>query len=130
MSDHGGAALLDGLRERIIRYLEQNRMCVVSTSGVLGAWAVPAQYESHGLEIDCLLPAWSDALYHLERDPRALVIVPDVDAGTSRWLQYCGIAQVSSCGPDKRYVAIHLTPERVDLIDENRGWGARETLEV
>ncbi len=122
--------MLDALRERIIRYLAQNQTCVLTTSGAVGACAIPAQYQSHGLEIDCLLPAWSVALYHLERDPRALIIVPDIPSGASRWLEYRGIAQSSPCGLDKRYVAVHFTPERVDLIDENRGWGARETMEV
>ncbi len=122
--------MLDALRGRIICYLAQNRNCVLTTSGALGAWAIPAQYQSHGLEIDCLLPAWSDALYHLERDPRTLIIVPDIHSGASRWLEYRGIAQSSPRGLDKRYVAVHLTPERVDLIDEGRGWGERETLEL
>jgi hypothetical protein len=122
--------LLDELRDRITHFLAQNRGCVVSTSGATGAWAVPAQYQSRGLEIDCLLPAWSDALYHLERDPHALVIVPDIHSGPSRWLEYRGIAQVNPYAGDERYVAVHFKPERLDLIDEGQGWGARETLDL
>jgi hypothetical protein len=121
--------LLDELRDRIIRYLSEHQTCVVSTSGVLGAWAVFARYQSHGLEIECRIPAWSDTVYHLERDPHALVIVPDADSTTYRWLQYRGFARVNLSYADNRYVAIGITPERVDLIDEHHGWGARETLE-
>jgi len=28
------------------------------------------------------------------------------------------------------YLVIHVTPQRIDLFDESRGWGARETLEL
>ncbi len=122
--------MLDELRDRIIRYLSEHQTCVVSTSGVLGAWAVFARYQSHGLEIECRIPAWSDAVYHLERDPHALVIVPDADSSASRWLQYRGVAHLNLSRAGDRYVAVDITPERVDLIDEQHSWGARETLEL
>ncbi len=122
--------MLDELRDRITYYLTQNQVCIVSTSGTLGAWAIPARYESRGLEIDCLLPAWSDPIYHLEQDPHALVIVLDTQSGPCHWLQYRGIARLDPCPAGDRYVAVHVTPERLDLIDERRGWGARETLEL
>ena len=121
--------MLDELRGRIAAFLSQNTVCVISTSGCFGAWAVSAQYQNRGLELDCLLPRWSDALYHLEQDPHALVIVLDEHSGHSRWLQYRGIAKVNALSADERYVALHIAPERIDLIDESRGWGARETLD-
>ena len=32
--------------------------------------------------------------------------------------------------PDELYLVVRVTPRRIDLLDENRGWGARETLDL
>ena len=122
--------MFDKLRERVTEYLTQNKICFFGTNGSEGAWAVIAQYQNQGLELDCRVPRWSDALYHLEQDPHALVIVLDEKSGHSRWLEYRGIARIDELSTDERYATVHLTPERVDLIDETRDWGARETLEL
>ena len=122
--------MLDELRERIITYLAQNQVCVISTSGTLGAWSVTAQYQNLGLELECRVPRWSDAIYHLEQDPHALVIILDAQANSSRWLQYRGTARIDFSVADDRNTVIRVTPERIDLIDESHGWGARETLEI
>ena len=122
--------MIDELRERIVAYLSQNQVGVISTSGQLGAWSVTAQYQNRGLELECRVPRWSDAIYHLEQDPHALVTILDDTSDSSRWMQYRGIACVDSSIADDRFATIHITPERVDLIDEARGWGARETLEM
>lgn len=122
--------MLDELRERIITYLSQNQVCVISTNGCHGAWAVIAQYQHHELELDCRVSQWSDALFHLEQDPCVQVIIPDAQFSPSRWMQYRGTARTDSSSADGRYATVHITPDRVDLIDESRGWGARETLEL
>jgi len=122
--------VIDELRERIIAYLAQNQVCVISTSGTQGAWSVTAQYQNRGLELECRVPRWSDALYHLEQDPHTLVTILDGTSNSSRWIQYRGIAGIDDSVADDRHATIHITPERVDLIDETRGWGARETIEI
>ena len=122
--------MIDELRERIAIFLSNSQVCVISTGGNQGAWSVTAQYQNRGLELDCRVPRWSDALYHLEQDPHVLVIILDTQSDSTRWLQYSGVAQIDSSAADDRYVAVHITPERVDLVDESRGWGARETLDV
>ncbi len=111
-------------------YLSQNQVCVISTSGREGAWSVTAQYQNRELELDCYVPRWSDVVYHLEQDPHALVIVMDTKSSFLCWLQYRGTVRMDACSADDRYVAVHLTPERIDVVDESRGWGARETLEI
>lgn len=120
--------MIDELRERVTAYLSQNQVCVISTSGRQGAWSVAAQYQNRGLELDCRVPRWSDAVYHLEQDPQVLIIVLEAQSPHSRWLQYRGIARMTE-STDDRYVALHIMPTRVDLIDESRGWGTRETLD-
>jgi len=122
-----GAAVLDELRNRVISYLFQNRVCVIATNGSLGAWAVSAQYDNVGLELNCRLPRWSDVLFHIEQEPHVMAIIQDENP--LRWLQYRGIAQITDL-TDERYATIHIMPERIDLIDEDRGWGARETLDI
>ena len=119
--------MLDELRNRVISYLSQNRVCVIATSGSLGAWAVPAQYDNAGLELNCRLPRWSDTLFHIEQEPRVMAIIQD--ANPMRWLQYRGTARIAD-SIDDRYVMIHIVPERIDLIDKDRGWGVRETLDL
>jgi len=119
--------VLDELRNRVISYLSQNRVCVIATSGSPGAWAVSAQYDNAGLELNCRLPRWSDTLFHIEQEPRVIAIIQD--ANPRRWLQYLGTARILD-PTDDRYTTIHIMPERIDLIDEDRGWGARETLDI
>ncbi len=136
--------MLDELRDRITAFMAQHQTCVISTRGIAGAWVAPAWHYCHGLEMVCLLPRWSDALYYLEQDPRVMVIILDTQSKALRWLQYSGSAQVIQPldgkqilpgGPpnlqiDDRYVAVRITAERIDLIDENHGWGVRETLDL
>lgn len=122
-------AVLDELRDRVITYLSRNQVCVITTNGTGGAWAVAAQYQNDGLLLNCRLPRWCDAVYNLELDPRAIVIVVDEQESQLRWLEVRGIAHVVD-SVDQRFVALRITPERADLIDERRGWGARESLDV
>lgn len=148
--------MLNELRDRIAAYLSNHRVCIISTSGTLGAWAMPAVCRpvANGLELECLLPRWADVTFHLEQNPRVLLIIHDPPPTSPnrgepggcelRWLQYLGTAHpiatpewsswlpegVSNARPEERYVAMRIKPERIDLIDETRGWGARETLDV
>jgi len=52
------------------------------------------------------------------------------NANPLRWMQYGGVAVVADSSSDERYVKVHIVPERIDLIDESRGWGVRETLDM
>jgi hypothetical protein len=121
--------VLEKLRERVISYLNQNRVCVIATSGSFGAWAAPAQYENQGLELHCRLPRWSDVIFHIEQEPSVMAIVMHTQPTLYCWLQYRGAAYITDA-IDDRYVVVHIAPEHIDLIDESRGYGARETLDV
>ncbi len=119
--------MLDELRDRLISYLSQNHVCVIAANGLSGAWAVAAQYENDGLELNCRLPRWSDTLFRIEQEPHVMAIIQDTNP--MRWLQYRGTACINDSTSD-RYTTIHIVPERIDLIDEDRGWGSRETLDI
>jgi hypothetical protein len=125
-------------------YLAQHHVCVISAAGPDGARAMPARYRSAGLEVDCLLPRWADVAYHLEQDPRVVLVVHDTGAQGLRWLRCLGAAQPMERpdwdallpagahipAPAELYLVVRVTPRRIDLLDESRGWGARETLDL
>lgn len=111
-------------------------------------WAIPVRYRTKNLELDCLVPRWADAAYYVEQSPDVLlVILSALPSGIDDrlcWLQYRGTAQPVAT-PDwsgllpkgeslalaaDLYLVFHLVPERIDLLDESQGWGARETLEI
>ncbi len=135
--------MLDQLRDRMAAYLSHHRTCVLSTAGSQGAWAMPVRYRSQGMEVDCLVPRWTDVAYYVEQDPRVLLVIQDTEAPALRWLQVQGRAQpvaepcwegllsgwTSSAAPDELYLVIRVTPARIELFDEGAGWGARETVE-
>lgn len=94
--------------------------------------------------MECLLPQWADAVYHLELDPRVLLIVQDTGTDSLRWMEVRGTARPVA-SPDwgawairaqpraphsALYRVLRVTPARIDLIDEEKGWGARETLDL
>ncbi len=98
---------------------------------------------SQDLRLDCLVPRWADIAHELNRESRVLLVV-QAGAGVGlRWLQIQGEVQpvpephwnrllprwISTLQPDRLYLVIRLTPERIDLIDEEVGWGVLETLE-
>ncbi len=146
--------MLDTTREQMLAYLSAHHVGVLSTNGRQGAWATVVAYRSDGLAVECLLPRWADVAYHIEQDPRVLLIVPDSVACPSdlRWLEYAGAAEILvspdwsqwrsfvslrtssferfTASLDNLYFVVRLKPTRIDLIDASRGWGERETLEV
>lgn len=143
--------MLDKLRDQMAAYLSQHQVCVLSTAGAAcpelvkgGDWAMPVRYRSRGLDVDCLVPRWANAAYHLEQDSRVLLIIQACYAAGLRWLQIQGTARpvaapdwarllprwMSTALADDLYLVIRVTPERIELFDESRGWGVRETLEL
>lgn len=135
------------LRERMQTVLSTNRVGVLTLSASEGAWAMPVRYRVNNLDLDCLVPRWADIAYYVEPHPSVLMVVlivlPSPDNPLC-WLEYKGNARrVDS--PDWSgllpegvpetlardvYLVLHIVPERIDLIDEGQGWGARETLDV
>ncbi|MBI2864397.1 MAG: hypothetical protein HYX94_07530 [Chloroflexi bacterium] len=139
--------MLNVVRERMRAHLMAQDVGVLSVSGGQGAWATPVRYRVEGLELDCLVPRWADVAYHLEQNSGVqLVILESPIPRPGRplcWLEYRGTAQpvaVPIWGgllPDGTpqalagdlYLVVNVRPKRIDLLDEGRGWGARETLD-
>lgn len=135
--------MLDELRDRMNHFLDSRQVAVLSAWGWGQPWALPVQYHRQGQVIDCLLPAWSDLLSLLDEDPRLHLVIPDETSNGNRWLQVKGTARrlaapdwsdwqlpgAAHTPPKSRYTVIRITPQRIDLFDESRGWGFRETLD-
>lgn len=96
-----------------------------------------------GLELDCLVPRWTDVAHHLSETAKVLLIVQAPSGAGLRWAQIRGTARpleapdwagllphwASTVQPDALYLVVRVAPSRIDLIDEELGWGMQETLE-
>jgi hypothetical protein len=130
------------LRDRIIAFIERHQRAVLSAVGVLDVWAMPICYQNRGVEIGCLVPRWADLLYHIEEDPRVTLVIAS-GAECLHWVQYWGVARPVNSAAwralhpsslptrslDELYQVLHITPRRIDLVDERAGWGRRENLD-
>lgn len=137
-------------RRRIASFLAHQRTGILSTTGSPGVWAMPVWYRpdfdpsgDRNLEVDCIVPRWADVAHHLALDSRVVFIVQASSGAGLRWLQIQGTVRpveapdwsrllprwVSTTQPDALYLVVRITPKRIDLIDEDLGWGVQETLE-
>jgi hypothetical protein len=137
-------------RNRIGSFLAHQRTGVISTIAAGGTWAMPVWYRpcagpsgSGSLIVDCLVPRWADVAQHLTPDAIVLLIIQAASGAGLRWLQIQGTVQpveapdwarllprwVPTAQPDALYLVVRVTPSRIDLIDEELGWGLQETLE-
>ena len=145
-----GSPLSNDLITRFAAFLAHHRTCIISSAASQGVWAIPVWYRSllgtsgnSALEIECLVPRWSDVAHHLTQIPLVVVIVQASSGAGLRWLQIQGMARlveipdwtrllprwISKVQPDSLYQVVHVTPSRIDLVDDELGWGIQETLE-
>ncbi|MDX1616805.1 MAG: hypothetical protein R3300_21030 [Candidatus Promineifilaceae bacterium] len=101
------------------------------------------QSGSRTLEVDCLVPRWADVAHYLAQERRIVFIVQAPSGAGLRWLQIQGVARpveapnwagllprwVATVQPDLLYLVVRVTPSRIDLVDEDLGWGVQETVE-
>jgi hypothetical protein len=137
-------------REQIASFLAHQRTGVISTTGASGVWAIPVWYSplpgdsaSRYLQVECLIPRWADISHQLTQEAMVIMIVQASPGSGLRWLQIQGNARpveapdwsrllprwVSTLQPDALYLVVRVTPNRIDLIDEDLGWGVQESLE-
>jgi hypothetical protein len=140
----------DEQRKQFASFLTHQRTCIISTTGSPGVWAMPVRYclhagpsNSRALEVDCLVPRWADVAHHLTQGCKVVLIVQASTGSGLRWLQIQGTVQsvqapnwtrllprwFSTSQADALYLVARMTPSRIDLVDEDLGWGVQETLE-
>jgi hypothetical protein len=133
--------MFDHLRDQIAHELGAHRIGVLSAGGELGPHALPVQFRADGLDLLCLLPRWSEVGYTLESSPQVILVVLTAPDSDQRWIRYQGAAEriespdwstllPGAKSPADRFHLIRIHPTRIDLIDERRGFGARETLDI
>jgi hypothetical protein len=93
--------------------------------------------------MDCLVPRWTEVADHLSERAKVLLIVQASSGAGLRWAQVRGTASpveapdwarllprwVPTVQPDALYLVVRVAPSRIDLIDEEMGWGMQETIE-
>lgn len=135
---------------RLAILLACNRTCTIVTSTSLGTGVMPVRYRAQpvvsrasGLRLDCLVPRWSDMAYYLEQSPEVILIVQISRGIGLSWLQVVGSSKnilnpdwswllpgwMRADQPDLHYLVVRVFPRRIDLIDEDLGWGVQETME-
>ena len=136
--------MLQELRERMIAHLSAYRTCVLASATTDGASMIPVRYRNLRLEVECLLPRWSDVTHYIEQDPHVSLVIHAPDPGALRWLQLQGTARAVDAPlwddllpegthrtrPEDLYLVVRVTPQRLEFVDESRGWGGRETLDL
>jgi hypothetical protein len=136
--------------QRITAFLAHQRTGILSISASQSVWAIPVWFRlyselpgSGSLEVDCLVPRWSDVAHYLTQESRVLFVVQASSGVGLRWLQIQGTARpsltpewakllprwVSNVQPDRLYLVVRVRPSRIDLVDEELGWGVQATLE-
>ena len=128
----------------MVAHLSAHRTCVLATATTDGASIIPVRYRNLRLEVECLLPRWADVTYYVEQDPRVSLVVHATNPSALRWLQLQGTAcavdtppwdgllpeGIQQTRPEDLYLVVRVTPRRLELVDETRGWGVRETLDI
>ena len=106
-----------------------------------GRYALPVRFRVRGAFVECQIPTWS-GVGDLPGEA-ALVIIEEA-APALRWLFIRGPATVVAepdwaelhppdsgrIALDELYQLLRITPKRMELIDEQRGWGCRETADL
>ncbi|MGD2155967.1 MAG: hypothetical protein PVG14_04505 [Anaerolineales bacterium] len=142
--------LRDEQRKQFATFLAHQRTCIISTITSQSVWAMPVWYRPtsgasgrHNPKVDCLVPRWADIAHHLSKAAEVLLIIQASSGVGLRWLQIQGTARpietpdwtrllprwASKVQPEALYQVVRVTPSRIDLVDEDQGWGVQETLE-
>jgi hypothetical protein len=143
---------MDRERKRIASFLAHQRTGVLccDSNNSLRTWAMPVWYRpaidppsKQKLGVDCLVPRWADFIHYLTQKCRVLFIVQGSSIAGLRWLTIHGTTWpvetpdwarllprwFSTLQPDALFLMVRVIPQRIDLVDEDSGWGLQETLE-
>jgi hypothetical protein len=110
----------------------------------VGRYALPVRFRIRGSAVDCQVPTWSGVGDLLE-EPGEVTLVALGDGGTGlKWLFIRGQAAVvpnpdweglnpvqdGRVGSEDLFHVVRVIPKRIEFLDEERGWGFRETVDL
>ncbi|NLB41477.1 MAG: hypothetical protein GX815_04320 [Clostridiales bacterium] len=113
-----------------------------ATLGVNG-YALPVRFRVNGLIVECSVPTWSEVGELLEKvEEVTLVAIKNSETDLS-WVFLRGTASLvenqdwEGLVPSERnlvdtedlYQLLLIYPRRIELFDEQRGWGYRDTAD-
>jgi len=109
-----------------------------------GRYALPVPFRVRGTVVECRVPTWSGVGDLLEEPGEVTLVAADETGPYLRWLFIRGQATVVAdpdweglqppaldrIGPDDLFQLVRIAPRRIELIDEQLGWGCRETVDL
>jgi hypothetical protein len=113
-----------------------------ATLGVAG-YTLPVPFRVHGQTVECRVPTWSGVGDLLEITRQVtLVVVQNSESGL-RWVFLRGLGNIiedpdwEDFGPLQTgrinmgdlYELLRIEPKHMELFDEQKGWGFRETVD-
>jgi len=108
-----------------------------------GGYALPVRFRIRGAAVECRVPTWSGIGDRLTSDDHALLVLVEEGGRELRWRLIGGSAhlvanpdweglippETQRISPSYLYQVVRIEPRRIELVDEARGWGYRETMD-
>lgn len=128
------------LRRRLDEIITSQTFCALTIASDDGNPTVPARMLADGFDVECIIPRWSDPAFLVGAHRCVSLLI--AGSRPEEWVQYQGTAEPithpawARYGFDPRgdaahrYVAIRVAPRRIDLIDDDIGYGVIDTLEL
>ncbi len=110
----------------------------------LAGYALPVRFRVRDRVVECLVPTWSGVGDLLTEADQALLVQVEEGGAALRWLLVRGPASlvtdpdwdgllprsIGQIAPEDLYQLLRIRPKRIERVDEARGWGYRETLDL
>jgi hypothetical protein len=110
----------------------------------VGWYALPVRFRVRGRAVECQVPTWSGVGDLLEAPGEVTLVTLEESPAGPRWFFLRGLATVvpepdwegfapvasGAVGLDDLYQLLRIEPKRIELVDEQRGWGSRETVDL
>lgn len=109
----------------------------------MGGYSLLVRFRVCGLIVECSVPTWSGLSDLLEKiEEVTLVVIKNSETDLS-WVFVRGTGRIIAnqdwealvpsehglVGPEDLYHLLRIEPKRMELFDEQRGWGFRETAD-
>ncbi|MGE5579920.1 MAG: hypothetical protein ACM3WU_07745 [Bacillota bacterium] len=110
----------------------------------VGSYSIPARIRVKGTAVECLVPTWAGIGDTLGESGEAMLLA-FVEMGPAlSWVfmrgraslvtdadpEWQGLPGAGSSNRKDLYELVRLEPIRIELADEQRGWGYRETVDL
>lgn len=110
----------------------------------VGQYALPVFFRIRESAVECRVPTWTGIGDLLEEHGEVLLVIVTETGPCLRWFFLRGPAapvadpdweglQPPAAGrvsANDLYLLLRITPKRMELIDEQHGWGYRETADL